>query len=557
MEKKSKLFKIAAVVCSIVVIAVITFVAFKLGERLANVEEDIAKEEKKELDEYANGLFDSGDTKLKQVKVTDLPEDVIFNDDNIDDSVEIKASGYDGYYIVKKDDEYYLNRNKKEIVKLEKNKFLLYKDKSDNNSKYIVAYCDEYCYLGDLRNGDYAYLNVFGKGSYIYNVDTGKFKEYKDDHGSIAVVEGNKGTHFVYEGSQTGVISLDAFSIITEPKDITIVGDSTRLSKGDTFYSNSSKYIVVYSGIYLLDDDNRKYGLYDYNLNKKIDCIYDDLVTISEDLLIAVKNGKFGVIDVDNKTIIDFKYDGIQAIGDYYVVLLDGKIGVIDQTGKEIVPLKFETSASGYSLRLCCGDRNFFYATMLDNQILIGYADATKSDDGNIYPVYDSYILLKSDGTYQKLDYANKIYNFSNEYYYFEESKDNTINVYDSNKNLYTSINCNGKDVYSINFVDREHIQYSCSIDEENEITYYYNIKDKKEVSYLEVDKTYQTPVDELVEYLEAYLVNGKYEIYNDKNRLLLTIDKDDKFEKIDSNTIAYYYKLTKKSGDVYYYKLD
>ena len=68
----------------------------------------------------------------------------------------------------------------------------------------------------------------------------------------------------------------------------------------------------IENGIIVYSKEN-KYGAYDINSNKKIDCEYQKLIYTCEDKFIAKKD-KYGIIDINNKIIKKFKYSNI----DYY-----------------------------------------------------------------------------------------------------------------------------------------------------------------------------------------------------------------------------------------------
>ncbi len=562
-KKMSKGLKIAIIIIGIVVAIVIFVFAFKLGSNLAKVEDEILNDEEKE-EENKDGEVSIGVTYIQDVKleeVTNLPEvaklygeKINAGNDIVEDDYYKLDRYYGGYYIVKKNNTYYLKRNQKEIAKLEKNKYGVYKDSSDKNSKYIAVYCDNDSFsIGMIDDGDYAHLAAFDDNytGIVYNINTGKYKVYEG--GFINVIYGNDGAHYTFESEKDGsvsLVSLKDFSLIKAPKDIYVVGNGVRLSRGENYYSASSKYIVVGNSS---DMEATKYGLYDYNLNKKIDLIYDDLNTISDDLLIAKKDKKYGVIDADNNTIIDFKYDGIENIDDYYVVVLDNKIGVLDKDGKEIVPIKYEAYEMNFSLRNCCSSENVFSITKKVDQIVISYVDATRENENTRYGYDISYIILNSDNTHKKVEIIDKIYNYGNEYYYYNFVGDNKLNIYNTNRELHTTLSCTSGNIYDsgFEFADKKHVEYSCSTEDGPSTTHYYNVVEKKDAKASDIDVTYKDSVDSTGE-VYVYLVNGKHEVYSNEYELLMTIEKEDKLLNIYDN----YYKLTLKDGTIKYYEL-
>lgn len=487
-------------------------------------------------------------------KISTLPQNVKKYEEghNIGNAVVGEFDyGFFGYYLVKKNNSYYLMRNQKKVSKIEMNTLKVYKDNSDKNSKYTSVVCDSDGCSFSFVVGNYGYLNTYVNDSelaIIYNINTGKYKVYKDCYiGNIADDGSDEKEIFWHEdtknGSGVSLIDLNTFELKKLPKNLQLMGDGVSVAAGSGVYSSSSKYIVVKT---LGEYTTGKYGLYDYNLNKKIDLIYDDLVTISDDLMIALKGKKYGVINSDNKTIIDFKYDGIINVDSYYVVLLNNKIGVIDKAGKEIVPINYAVYDLDFSLRHCCSGENSFEAEKKVNQIIVSYVDPTKKREHERYGYGYSYILINSDNTYKKLDYIDKTYNYANKYYYYDQVSSKKIDIYDLNRKLYTTLSCEKESISISGFYDRENIAYSCG-----DNNYYYNVEQKKLVSEKEIDNKYETYINSIGNfYLHPY---GKgYGIYNDNHSLLLEIGELDKFEHIYDR----YYKLTNKNNDVQYYYL-
>ena len=65
---------------------------------------------------------------------------------------------------------------------------------------------------------------------------------------------------------------------------------------------------------------------------------YIDEMYIGNELIVAEKNGKTGILDMDNKEVVPFIYDSIQLIGNCFEVYKDGLAGLLDNKGNEILP---------------------------------------------------------------------------------------------------------------------------------------------------------------------------------------------------------------------------
>jgi len=103
-------------------------------------------------------------------------------------------------------------------------------------------------------------------------------------------------------------------------------------------------------GIY---ESNGKYGFVNYS--GKINYLYDSITSPTTDnYAFALKNKHWGVVDLDNNTIIPFEYEQIQEtiykneLGkDTFIVQKNGLLGTIDFKNKTVIPIKFE-AISGF-----------------------------------------------------------------------------------------------------------------------------------------------------------------------------------------------------------------
>lgn len=91
---------------------------------------------------------------------------------------------------------------------------------------------------------------------------------------------------------------------------------------------------------------NDKWGIISRNKKWIIEPEYDDLNEAEDGFYIAKKNGKFGIININNDVITNFIYDTFERIffgdNDYYVAGKNGKIGIINLYGRAIVPFIFK-----------------------------------------------------------------------------------------------------------------------------------------------------------------------------------------------------------------------
>ena len=133
--------------------------------------------------------------------------------------------------------------------------------------------------------------------------------------------------------------------INTRKGDVVEVYDYNTMSKinidnviGLNETTENNKYIIAISS-------DEKYKIMDVanNMLKKDE--YDYLEYIGKDEFIAYKNGKFGIVDVNAKKIVDFKYDDLQRIENEEI--LKGIIKSAENTNVEYV--KYDGSIAEYS----------------------------------------------------------------------------------------------------------------------------------------------------------------------------------------------------------------
>ena len=365
------------------------------------------------------------DNKEEETVSEDDKEDDATKETPVDSTSSVSGKqyekGYDGYTINKVDNDYYLMRNQKEITKLNKNdKIKIYKDESDEKSKYIAVtiYNDEFSFGQVWKDNEYAigmYVATENNNpvvtSVLYSTSNGRSANFDGIVVPIEIGIDEKVSDEYYALSSDdglNLIRVSDFKVIKG--DYSIVGDDNRLSVDEPIFASSKDFIVAYKIV----NENIKYGLVDYNGKILIDFVYDDLVTFcsNEKILLAKKNGKFGAIDLNGKTIINFEYDGIDYENGNYAILKGNKLGVLDKNGKEIVPAKIEVANKKFSLKLCCGNNNSYGIVKNDDkELVVAYLDNNKKRkqaDNDDYEYQYSYLVVTKNGQYSTHDnYGN------------------------------------------------------------------------------------------------------------------------------------------------------
>ena len=109
-----------------------------------------------------------------------------------------------------------------------------------------------------------------------------------------------------------------------------------------------------YNISYLLATRDGKKAIVDAATGKPLfDFIYDDLIGVSSyiedpevfgNAIIAVKNGRYGMIEMNGNILVPFVYDDLQYLNSFLVIAgKDGKYGIVDVYNKNIVlPLEYQ-----------------------------------------------------------------------------------------------------------------------------------------------------------------------------------------------------------------------
>lgn len=94
---------------------------------------------------------------------------------------------------------------------------------------------------------------------------------------------------------------------------------------------------------YLVINEGNKRSIKKIGEEQSLITGYDTIYMNEKDSIIVQKDGKYGVIDINNKIQIPYQYDKISPFyKGYYAVELNFKCGLIDKDGKIVLPLEYE-----------------------------------------------------------------------------------------------------------------------------------------------------------------------------------------------------------------------
>jgi len=227
--------------------------------------------------------------------------------------------------------------------------------------------------------------------------------------------------------------------------------------------------------VFLYEDENDTYYYVDGKNKTYTFEGYSSMVELPDDYFIVKKDNKYGVIDKDEKEIINFGiYDEIETAYDDELSLLevekDDKYGVIDFSGKEIVPIEYDDVHTIYFSGLdlyvfyVAKDGKFFYLSSSGKYLMdteeVGYWGSydVKTYIDEVRDDYD-YLILINESKFFNARTGEEVNITPNEYggvnfkynIWYEQYKGYTI--FDKNlkvKEVVSKENLTGLEVYKV-----------------------------------------------------------------------------------------------------------
>ena len=357
------------------------------------------------------------------------------------DATEIKIL-YGGYYSYQIGGKIYLNRNGKNIKTFDtlfQEEFNLYKDENDEKALYITLNSKKI-------NDDMYYVTISNDTtikSYVYNAKTGKKLYEADDYISMLKLPSDKEYKYFVVGDKE-LVRIEDFKSIFKQTDITIVGDTTRLSTDDDIVSNNQKYLVISSKT--ADEEQQKYGLIDLDGNIIIPVSYDDMFfkTDNTRYIVAKKDGKYGIISSTNEELLPFNYNAIEVYDNNIVLVKDNYLGIMDNELKLIYNYELRLTDQEYNSRICCGNKNSFEVFKNDNNLIITFPKNKDDSDGK---TFNNTLILnkKNEITELKKQTIKYVYdedNVINKKYLVKENIDDktlSLDIYDTDGTKLTT----------------------------------------------------------------------------------------------------------------------
>lgn len=424
---------------------------------------------------------------------------IVKNDKIVELKKELEVKGY-----VYKEDNKILVDNNGELHYLDyKNNKVIY-DKFESDSKYKI-----------IEETD---------GLYLLNTQTKEKLEKINSY--MELKNNNEITHYILYKEDY----LEIFDVTTSQK----VKLNDQIKKIGKMYDENQN-LISYEYIIVLDE-NGKSGLIDYYGNQIIKMKYDTIIPIKDKKFIVKIDNKTGVINIDEKYLIEPKYDMLFEYDKKFVAIYNGKYGIISQIGKELLSHDYDEMKihDNYVVFSNKGTSGIFTDKVILNpsiQLNNDIQTPTYQFNNKIYMVeYGQTMVISNEGSIKKIEkefhpIKNEDNKYSNKYLYTIEKKGMNIKyeIYNQNHEKHYSFDIKLEDKYkdfnfktNVSMLSNE--KYIVNIDLINnkdinnnyQFVYEYDFDNKKELepTKIKFDNNKECMLDK----------NNKLTIYDGKN---------------------------------------
>ncbi len=296
----------------------------------------------------------------------------------------------------------------------------------------------------------------------------------------------------------------------------------------DVFIENAYPFMVSnYPNYIIVENNENKYGLIDKNGNTIIDFKYDYIRNcINKDEYLVLMDDKYGIINSKDEVILNNEYDSIYYIGNYKILNKDNKYGV-SYNNKIIVDTTLDNNKTDQGL----------YFTILNNNLLL----VTQNQS---YLINSKGIIRQVNASLNELSYKVNDNDIVSYLYSVIENKNNIeIKFYDLNMYEYYTLKIPYENIYdyniSITSINKNYykveLDYDLSGDTSLDKVYYIDMVNSKEI----------TEKDALNQYFDngySFVLNNNT-LYIYKNNELLSTH-----ENINDYFGGYYFSSNKNN---------
>jgi hypothetical protein len=330
----------------------------------------------------------------------------------------------------------------------------------------------------------------------------------------------------------------------------------------DTIMDSNKQYYAISDENYIFKNNSNKYGTKNSRGKTGIPFIYDYLESKNAKLFISKKNDLYGIIDADNQTIVDQKYQDIKLLEikdrytynkiaySGYMVKENEKYGFLDLNTKTLLPSKFD-EIKVYE-RFITGKKDSLVTVyqLTGKEIFTAKVDSINMDQIGNYGFYKKgkRVYRKDDGTITDKD----PFITSEDRIKIEHSKliDSKYYLSKNDNILYKTPIVSVVNIGDFEDYVKNRWQYLLIKDENNQYGLYTDgLKEILPFAYTEII---------LARNAELFIVkkDNKYGVINLKNEVLIPFE----YDKILSNDSRYFnctknkrsYKITPQNKIIY-----
>lgn len=219
---------------------------------------------------------------------------------------------------------------------------------NEKGKKVLDTIYNELNRITEIENDKDVYLVISTNGKYGL---TKKGKVILEPEFTEISFDKNSNLIIVTKGNATGIVDLKGKSILPIDYDfVTIGGDYIIANKGETklvfntlgeqIDTDVSNHTTVSKEYSIIIDNDNYYNIVDNSNNKLLKDKYIYIDYFKDDMFIATKDAKTGIIKADESIVVPIKYGTIQKIEDTKLLQAidtqNGKIDLIDEKGKII-----------------------------------------------------------------------------------------------------------------------------------------------------------------------------------------------------------------------------
>lgn len=171
------------------------------------------------------------------------------------------------------------------------------------------------------------------------------------------------------------------------------------------YYNYSQNIEIQINTDYFIACKDEKYGVIDVNENTIIECIYDQIIPINNQYLLVNKDTKYGIIDYKGNEILSIEYDFITTYksNEYAIIEKDSLYGITDSNGKQIIDFQYDDVKDIQDQYIIVEKNSKYGVINFDGDILIDIIYESLE-----YTEYET-ILAELNGNYGILDFEENI----------------------------------------------------------------------------------------------------------------------------------------------------